>query len=89
MGSDLGDQVEAEKLPHTYLAYDNKDDVFIAAVGGRDRCFPVLRHMIEHPQQILADTLSAQIPWAIEMVGSYGDQTILTLHPHPALLPPC
>ena len=88
VGPELGDQLEAEKLPLAYLAYDNKDDVFIVAVGGRDRRYPVLRHMIEHPQKILADNLTADTPWAVEVVGSDGDQTIVTLHRRPALPPP-
>jgi hypothetical protein len=87
VGPELGDQFEAEKLPLAYLAYDNKDDVFIVAVGGRDRRYPVLRHMIEHPDKILADSRAADTPWAVEVVGSDGDQTIVTLDRRPALPP--
>jgi hypothetical protein len=85
---DLGDQYEAEKLPLAYLAYDEKDDTFIVAVGGRDGRYPVLRHMIEHPKQVMASTLDEQTPWAIDVVAADGTQTIVTLHRPPALPPP-
>jgi hypothetical protein len=43
--------------------------------------------MIEHPDKILADSRAADTPWAVEVVGSDGDQTIVTLHRRPALPP--
>jgi hypothetical protein len=89
LSQDYGDQVEAEKLPFTSIAYDDKDDVVIIAVGGKDGRYPVeLRHMIEHPQRVLADSLTPEVPWAIEVVGADGSRTIVTLRLRPALPPP-
>jgi Family of unknown function (DUF5335) len=55
---DYGDQYEAEKLPFDFLDYDDKDEVFIVAVGGRDRRYPALRHIISQPKRIVVDTVS-------------------------------
>ncbi|MCU1498344.1 MAG: hypothetical protein JWM47_2297 [Acidimicrobiales bacterium] len=86
---DLGDQPEAEKLPLAYVEYDHNDDVFIVALGGLSPRFPVvLRHMINHPQQIFADRISPEVPWVIDVVGADDIQTIVTLHVRPALPPP-
>jgi hypothetical protein len=89
VGQDIGDQIEAEHLPLASLTYDDKDDTFIVAVGGRDARYPVvLRHMIEHPREVYAQSLDDQTPLAIEVTGSDGTQTIVTLHRPPALPPP-
>ena len=77
LSRDLGDQVEAERLPLAYLAYDEKDDAFIVAVGGRDGRYPVqLRHIIEHPRTIYADELTDETPWAIDVIGPDGTASI-------------
>jgi hypothetical protein len=78
VGEQLGDHLEAEGLPLAYLAYDDKDDVFIVAVGGRDGRYPELHHMIDSPQRILADSVSPDVPWAIDVTGP-GTQTIVSL----------
>lgn len=78
VGEQLGDQLEAEKLPLAYLAYDDKDDVFIIAVGGRDGRYPALHHLIDSPQRILADSMSPDVPWAIDVIGP-DTQTIVSL----------
>ncbi|HZQ29095.1 MAG TPA: DUF5335 family protein [Acidimicrobiales bacterium] len=89
LSRDYGDQVEAEHLPFASITYDDKDDVVIVAVGGKDGRYPVeLRHMIEHPQRILADSLTPEVPWAIEIVGTDDTRTIVTIRLRPALLPP-
>jgi hypothetical protein len=89
VGQDIGDQVEAEKLPLNYLAYDDKDDAFIVAVGGTTGRYPVvLRHIVEHPKQIWAEPLTPTTPWAIDVIGPDDTQTIVTLRLRPALPPP-
>jgi hypothetical protein len=85
---ELGDQLEAEKLPLAYVAYDDKDDVVIVAVDGKDSPDPVLRHMVEHPVRVVADTISEDTPWAIDVTASDDTQTIVTLHRRAALPPP-
>jgi hypothetical protein len=89
LSPDLGDQVEAERLPLASLAYDERDDAFIAAVGGQDRRYPVqLRHIIEHPRAIYSDELTDETPWVIDVIGPDDTQTIITIRRRPALPPP-
>jgi hypothetical protein len=84
-----GDQPEAEHLPLAFIEYDPKDDAFIVGVGGLEPRFPVvLRHMIEHPQRIVAAPISPEVPWAVDVVDADGTQTIVTLHLRPELPPP-
>jgi hypothetical protein len=83
---DLGDQLEAEKLPLAYLEYDRHDDAVSAAVGGRDGRYPVvLRHVIEHPAKIVVATTGPDDAPALEVTGADGVKTIITLHRQPAL----
>ena len=56
-----------------------KDDVVIVAVGGRDGRYPVvLRHIVEHPQRIAADTYG-EGRLALDIVDGDGDHTIVTI----------
>jgi len=88
-GLDYGDQFEAEKMPFTYLMYDDKDDAVIVGVGGKEGRFPVvLRHIIEHPASILADPPMPSAGRAFDVVDRDGTNTIVTLSPRPALPPP-
>ena len=90
LSPDLGDQVEAERLPLAYLAYHERDDAFIVAVGGgQDRRYQVqLRHIIEHPRAIYSDDITDETPWAIDVIGPDDTQTIITIRRRPALPPP-
>jgi len=86
---ELGDQVQAADVSLSDLEYDPKDDVLIITVESQDGSKdPVLRHMIEHPQRILADQLSDDVPWAIDASDKDGTQTIVTLARRPGLPPP-
>ena len=85
---EYGDQYEAEKLPFDFLDYDDKNDVFIVAVGGRDRRYPALRPMINQPKRIVVDTVSPNEPWAIDVEAVDGSRTIITFQRPPALSPP-
>jgi hypothetical protein len=77
---EFGDEYEAERLPLSYIEYDNKDDVVIVAVGGRDGRYPVvLRHMVWHPQKLLADPPDPDAVRAIEIVDSDDIRTIVSL----------
>jgi hypothetical protein len=79
---EFGDEYEVQRLPLASLTYDPKDDVAVVAVGGRDRRLPVvLRHVVEHPQQILAEAVPVNEALIIEIVDADGDQTFVTLHP--------
>jgi Family of unknown function (DUF5335) len=82
---DFGDEAQVEMLPLASVEFDPKDDVVIVAVGGRDGRSPVvLRHMLEHPQRILADTVDDGRV-ALDIVDGAGDHTIVTIQaPTPA-----
>jgi hypothetical protein len=85
LDQEFGDEEEVEKLPLAYLAFDPKDDVVIVAVGGRDGQYPVvLRHIVGHPQGILADSLGDDRV-ALDIVDGDGNHTIVTIQaPTPA-----
>jgi hypothetical protein len=86
---EFGDQLEAERLPLSYIEYDYHDDVLTVAVGGRDSRYPVvLQHMILHPTEILVDASPPNLPWAFEVPGSDGTRSLVTVHERPALPPP-
>jgi hypothetical protein len=87
LSQEYGDDYEAEKLPLSYLAYDNKDDVYIVAAGGQDRRYPELHHIVNHPKRILVDTPSIDVPWAIDVEDAEGSSTIITFYHLPALPP--
>jgi Family of unknown function (DUF5335) len=77
----FGDEEEAEMLPLAYLEFDPKDDVVIVAVGGRGGRYPVvLRHFVEHPQRIVADSYGDDRS-AVDIVDRDGDHTIVTIQP--------
>jgi hypothetical protein len=82
---DLGDQFEAEKMPFSYVEYDPHDDAVSIGVGGLDGRFPVvLRHVVEHPQNVfvhVADVDSA----TIEVRSPDGTVTLITLGARPEL----
>jgi Family of unknown function (DUF5335) len=57
---DLGDQFEAELIPFSYIEYDPHDDAASIGVGGLDGRYAVmLRHVVEHPQNIFIHTSEA------------------------------
>jgi hypothetical protein len=81
LDQEFGDESEVQRLPLAYLEYDHQDDVVIVAVGGRDGRYPaVLRHIVEHPERILRDTLGPGGLVALDVVGRDESHTIVTLH---------
>jgi len=89
LGLEYGDQFEAEEMPFTYIEFDDNDDTAIVGVGGKEGRFPVvLRHIIEHPQAIIADPPLQTATRAFDIVDKDGTNTIVTLHPRPSLPPP-
>ncbi|GII78621.1 hypothetical protein Sru01_36030 [Sphaerisporangium rufum] len=82
LGADIGDQMDAERVPLAYLEYDAKDDQFAIGLGGEDGRHPVVtRHAIDHPRQIMADTVQHGSVQAIEIIDEAGTRTIITIHP--------
>jgi Family of unknown function (DUF5335) len=77
---EYGDQPEAQDMPLSYVDYDPMDDVLIIGVDSRDGSdAPVLRRMIHHPERVLADQVTEDVPWAIDIIDQDGSQTIVTL----------
>jgi hypothetical protein len=61
LDKDWGDLHEAERMPFTYITYDEKDDVVIVGVGGRSAAWPVLlRHMVWHPVEVFLATVGEE-----------------------------
>jgi hypothetical protein len=83
----FGDQVEAtELLPLAYIEYDRKDDVVVVAVGGQTARFPVvLRHIINHPEQIFIYPPRPEPSETVDVTDREGTQTVVTVHPRPEL----
>ncbi len=81
LGTDIGDQVIAEHMALVSLSYDRKDDAVIVSVDkGRGAAPAVVRHIIEHPEQVLVDAVPPGIPLTVEIVGADGATTIVTVH---------
>jgi Family of unknown function (DUF5335) len=85
LDQEIGDEAEVEMLPLAFLEFDPRDDVVIVGVGGRDGRYPVvLRHIVERPQRIVADSVGEDRV-ALDIVDGGGDHTIVTIQaPTPA-----
>jgi hypothetical protein len=82
---DLGDQLEAEHIPFSYIEYDPHDDAVSVGVGGLDGRYPVmLRHVVEHPQNIFLHTSGAGTV-TIEIRSPDETATLITLWALPEL----
>jgi hypothetical protein len=76
---DLGDQFAAEEIPFSYVEYDPHDDAVSVGVGGLDGRYPVvLRHVVEHPQNVFIHP-SEEGPVTIEVRSPDGTVTLITL----------
>jgi len=75
---EVGDNPMVERLPFDGVTYDPKDDVLVAAVGGKDQRYPVvLRHLIHHPRELVVD----QNPQgaALKVTDESGTTTLVSL----------
>jgi hypothetical protein len=76
---DLGDQFAAEQIPFSYIEYDRHDDAFSVGVGGVDGRYPVvLRHVVEHPENISVHTAEVGAV-TVEVRSPDGTVTLITL----------
>jgi hypothetical protein len=76
---DIGDQFAAEQIPFNYIEYDPHDDAVSVGVGGLDGRYPViLRHVVEHPQNVFIH-LSEEGPVTVEVRDPDGTATLVTL----------
>jgi hypothetical protein len=73
-----GDNPMVERLPFAGITYDHKDDVVVVSVGGRSPRYPVvLRHLIQHPQEILFDLIPQGA--ALKITDASGTTTLVSL----------
>jgi hypothetical protein len=76
---DLGDQFAAEQIPFSYVEYDPHDDAVSVGVGGLDGRYPVvLRHVVEHPQNVFIHN-SEVGSVTVEVRDPDGTVTLITL----------
>jgi len=76
---DIGDQFAAEQIPFNYIGYDPHDDAVSVGVGGLDGRYPVLlRHVVEHPQNVFIHP-SVKGPVTVEVRSPDGTVTLVTL----------
>jgi hypothetical protein len=83
---ELGDQVEVEKIPFAFSAYDPREDTVIISMGGTTEQYPVvLRHMINHPTSV---DMTRSGKETVVSVASAADGTSLVHFTPPPALPP-
>src|SRR5438067_13393792 len=51
--AELGSRVEADRLPLSFISYDEQDEVVLVSVLGRAGGVPVMDHMVLAPWKIL------------------------------------
>jgi hypothetical protein len=67
-----------ERLPFDTVTYDHKDDVVVIGVGGNSQRYPVaLRHVVHHPQELVADLIPEGA--ALKIADSTGTTTLVSL----------
>ena len=73
-----GDNSLVARLPFDGITYDRKDDVVVISVGGRPPHYPVvLRHLIDHPTEILFDLIPQGA--ALKITSASGTTTLVSL----------
>lgn len=83
MGMDVGDQVEAQRLPWHRLIHDR--GTLEISVGGRDHSVPVvLRHEIHDPTSVWAEEEAGSVR-SFSVEDREGLKTIVRFHQRPAL----
>jgi Family of unknown function (DUF5335) len=86
MSEELGDQVDAERLPLQAIGYDPKDKMLDISVGGRGVRYPVvLRHFISNPKTISVEESGALHPTAILVTDESGARTLIRLFEPPEI----
>jgi len=72
-----GDNPMVERMPFAGITYDHKDDVVVSVGGGSPRYPVVLRHLIQHPQEILFDLIPQGA--ALKITDASGTTTLVSL----------
>jgi hypothetical protein len=75
----LGEQLEVERLPFRYAAYDRRADTVVIAVGGTTARYPVvLRHLIANPVTVTIDP--AAEPSTLVIGDKEDTSTLITFY---------
>lgn len=84
VGEDIGDQIEARRLPWNGLTFDPERDVIELSVGGREAVPVILRHRVEGPSKVWVEEVDGSVR-AVSIEAGDGPQTIVRFHERKAL----
>jgi Family of unknown function (DUF5335) len=77
-------RLEARRMALLAVGYDRRDDVFEIAVARGGAHLPgVLRHLVDHPRRIEADSHTLLAPMTIAVDGRDGLRTVITIESEP------
>jgi Family of unknown function (DUF5335) len=75
---------EAERLALQALNYDRRNDVFeVSAARGGPRLPAVLRHFVDHPERVAANTSTLLAPITIAVDSQDGMRTLIRIEREP------
>jgi hypothetical protein len=83
---EVGDQIEAERIPFAFSAYDPREDTVIISMGGTTEQYPVvLRHLINYPTSVDVTTVGTET--VVNVESADDGRTLVRFSPPPALPP--
>jgi hypothetical protein len=80
VSAELGSQIQADRAPLNYIQYDDKDDAVVVSVRSAHDPDEFLEHIVGNPWKIMFDPPVPVAVRAIDIEGSDGTHTIVTLH---------
>lgn len=85
VGDDVGDQLEADRVPWHGLIYDPTNDVIEVSAGERDDAGRVsLRHEIHEPNKVWLEEVDGAVE-SLSIEPNVGPRTILRFHNRSAI----
>lgn len=82
---EIGTKLEASEVPLEAITYDDRDDAVIVEVSSSSGEQGALRHMVSNPWKIIFDPPSPGSVRTMDIEGSDGVHTLVTLHARPAV----
>jgi hypothetical protein len=80
---EIGTKVEASEVPLEAITYDDRDDAVIVEVSSSTGEEGALRHIVSNPWKIIFDPPSPGSVRSMDIEGSDGAHTLVTLHGRP------
>jgi hypothetical protein len=80
VGPDIGDNPIADRMPFDNITYDHKDDVAVVAARNAEGNDVALRHLVNHPQELLVDLIPQGA--AVKITDDTGTTTLVSLLRH-------